>query len=123
MSEQSNVTSGNAEKSRPLNFVQSCCRTSEAAAYLGLSPRTLERHRCCATGPAYHKLGGRVVYPSASVRCPARCGLHFIGLPFPYSNGSAFLGFVADGTHHVAAAAAKQLDSAVLVARAAHRRR
>ena len=74
MSEQSNVTSGNAEKSRPLNFVQSCCRTSEAAAYLGLSPRTLERHRCCATGPAYHKLGGRVVYPSASVRGPPVAG-------------------------------------------------
>lgn len=36
--------------------------TTEAAAYLGLSPRTLEKHRCYGTGPIYRKLGGRVVY-------------------------------------------------------------
>jgi predicted DNA-binding transcriptional regulator AlpA len=37
-------------------------RTSEAAYYLGLSSRTLEKHRTYGTGPAYRKLGGRVVY-------------------------------------------------------------
>ncbi len=37
-------------------------RTKEAAEYLGLSPRTLEKHRTYGTGPAYRKLGGRVVY-------------------------------------------------------------
>jgi predicted DNA-binding transcriptional regulator AlpA len=37
-------------------------RTPEAARYLGLSGRTLEKHRTYGTGPAYHKLGGRVVY-------------------------------------------------------------
>lgn len=37
-------------------------RTPDAALRLGLSPRTLEKHRCYGTGPAYHKLGGRVVY-------------------------------------------------------------
>ena len=37
-------------------------RTPEAAVYLCLSPRTLEKHRCYGTGPVYHKLGGRVVY-------------------------------------------------------------
>lgn len=37
-------------------------RTIEAARLLGLSPRTLEKHRCDGTGPIYHKLGGRVVY-------------------------------------------------------------
>lgn len=37
-------------------------RTREAAGYLGLSPRTMEKHRTYGTGPAYHKLGGRVVY-------------------------------------------------------------
>lgn len=37
-------------------------RTTEAARLLGLSPRTLEKHRCDGTGPIYHKLGGRVVY-------------------------------------------------------------
>lgn len=37
-------------------------RTPEAAARLGLSYRTLEKHRCYGTGPIYRKLGGRVVY-------------------------------------------------------------
>ena len=37
-------------------------RTPEAALYLGLSGRTLEKHRTYGTGPAYRKLGGRVVY-------------------------------------------------------------
>lgn len=37
-------------------------RTQQAAAYLGLSHRTLEKHRTFGTGPAYRKLGGRVVY-------------------------------------------------------------
>ena len=37
-------------------------RTKEAAAFLSLSPRTLEKHRTYGTGPAYKKLGGRVVY-------------------------------------------------------------
>lgn len=37
-------------------------RTEEAARWLGLSGRTLEKHRCCGTGPSYRKLGGRVVY-------------------------------------------------------------
>ncbi|WP_081606940.1 helix-turn-helix transcriptional regulator [Asticcacaulis benevestitus] len=37
-------------------------RTSEAARFLGLSDRTLEKHRVFNTGPQYLKLGGRVVY-------------------------------------------------------------
>ena len=37
-------------------------RTQEAARFLGLSERTLEKHRTYGTGPAYRKLGGRVVY-------------------------------------------------------------
>ncbi len=37
-------------------------RTSEAGAYLGLSARTLEKHRTYGTGPVYRKLGNRVVY-------------------------------------------------------------
>lgn len=37
-------------------------RTKEAAAFLGLSPRTLEKHRTYGTGPLFRKLGGRVVY-------------------------------------------------------------
>lgn len=37
-------------------------RTHDAAAFLGLSGRTLEKHRCTGTGPLFRKLGGRVVY-------------------------------------------------------------
>ena len=36
-------------------------RTKEAAEFLSLSSRTLEKHRTYGTGPAYRKLGGRVV--------------------------------------------------------------
>lgn len=37
-------------------------RTPDAALLLGLSARTLEKHRCFGTGPVYRKLGGRIVY-------------------------------------------------------------
>ncbi|PVM92762.1 helix-turn-helix transcriptional regulator [Caulobacter endophyticus] len=37
-------------------------RTPEAARFLGLSDRTLEKHRSYGTGPTYRKIGGRVVY-------------------------------------------------------------
>lgn len=37
-------------------------RTDEAARHLGLSGRTLEKHRSYGTGPVYRKIGGRVVY-------------------------------------------------------------
>jgi predicted DNA-binding transcriptional regulator AlpA len=39
-----------------------CLRTPEAARFVGLSIRTLEKHRIYGTGPRYSKLGGRVVY-------------------------------------------------------------
>lgn len=37
-------------------------RTKEAAEFLSLSARTLEKHRTYGTGPNYRKLRGRVVY-------------------------------------------------------------
>jgi len=37
-------------------------KTPDAAVHLGLSARTLEKHRCFGTGPVYRKLGGRIVY-------------------------------------------------------------
>jgi len=37
-------------------------RTPEAGHFLGLSGRTLEKHRTYGTGPRYRKIGGRVVY-------------------------------------------------------------
>lgn len=44
------------------NLPQRYLRTPEAARFLGLSGRTLEKHRTYGTGPRYSKLGGRVVY-------------------------------------------------------------
>ena len=35
-------------------------RTPEAARFLGISLRTLEKHRTYGTGPIYRKIGGRV---------------------------------------------------------------
>lgn len=37
-------------------------RTQEAARFLGISLRTLEKHRTYGTGPIYRKIGGRVLY-------------------------------------------------------------
>lgn len=37
-------------------------RTQDAAIYVGLSPRTLEKHQTYGTGPSFHELDGRVVY-------------------------------------------------------------
>jgi predicted DNA-binding transcriptional regulator AlpA len=37
-------------------------RTPAAGRFLGLSGRTLEKHRTYGTGPSYRKIGGVVVY-------------------------------------------------------------
>jgi len=42
--------------------------TKEAARFLSLSARTLEKHRSYGTGPLYRKIGGRVVYAIAICR-------------------------------------------------------
>jgi predicted DNA-binding transcriptional regulator AlpA len=49
-------------------------RTREAANLLGLSHRTLEKHRTYGTGPKYLKLGGRVVYRIADLQAWAAPG-------------------------------------------------
>lgn len=49
-------------------------RTPDAAVYLGLSPKTLEKHRCYGTGPVYHKLGGRIVYAVDDLDAWAKIG-------------------------------------------------
>lgn len=48
----------------PPRFLQ----TTEAARFLSLSPRTLEKRRCYGTGPAYRKVGGRLVYALPDLR-------------------------------------------------------
>jgi predicted DNA-binding transcriptional regulator AlpA len=42
----------------PLPFL----RTQEAARFIGVSRRTLEKHRSQGTGPKWSKVGGRVIY-------------------------------------------------------------
>jgi predicted DNA-binding transcriptional regulator AlpA len=49
-------------------------RTPEAARFLGLSGRTLEKHRTYGTGPRYRKIGGRVVYALDDLRAWADLG-------------------------------------------------
>lgn len=49
-------------------------RTPDAALLLGLSARTLEKHRCFGTGPLYRKLGGRIVYDLADLEAWAALG-------------------------------------------------
>lgn len=49
-------------------------RTPEAARFLGLSGRTLEKHRTYGTGPEYRKLGGLVVYTLADLEAWAARG-------------------------------------------------
>ena len=50
-------------------------RTPEAARVLGLSPRTLEKHRTYGTGPVYRKLGGRIVYAPEDLQAWANRGV------------------------------------------------
>ena len=50
-------------------------RTSEAARFLALSGRTLEKHRCYGTGPKYRKLGGRVIYALPDLKAWADLGI------------------------------------------------
>ena len=50
-------------------------RTPEAGRFLGLSGRTLEKHRVYGTGPRYRKIGGRVVYALDDLKAWADQGL------------------------------------------------
>ena len=48
--------------------------TKEAARFLCLSARTLEKHRTYGTGPLYRKIGGRVVYAIADLQAWVESG-------------------------------------------------
>jgi len=54
--------STNLEDLPPQDLPLLYLRTPEAARLIGLSIRTLEKHRIYGTGPCYAKLGGLVVY-------------------------------------------------------------
>ncbi len=45
--------------------------TDEAAAFLRLSPRTLEKQRVLGGGPRFRKFGARVVYAAVDLRARA----------------------------------------------------
>ncbi|OHB31826.1 MAG: transcriptional regulator [Phenylobacterium sp. RIFCSPHIGHO2_01_FULL_69_31] len=49
-------------------------RTREAGDFLGLSGRTLEKHRTFGTGPTFRKIGGRVVYAVSDLQAWADLG-------------------------------------------------
>lgn len=49
-------------------------KTPDAAVHLGLSARTLEKHRCYGTGPTFRKLGGRIVYALEDLEAWAALG-------------------------------------------------
>ena len=59
-------------------------RTPEAARFLGLSGRTLEKHRTYGTGPKYRKIGGRVVYALDDLQAWADVGAR-VRPPIPAS--------------------------------------
>jgi hypothetical protein len=40
----------------------------EAASFLGLSPRTLQKHRITGLGPIFHKLGRSVRYTISDLK-------------------------------------------------------
>jgi predicted DNA-binding transcriptional regulator AlpA len=48
--------------------------TRDAARFLGVSMRTLEKHRGYGTGPRYIKLGGRIVYAVEDLQTWAQAG-------------------------------------------------
>ena len=73
-------------------------RTSEAARFLSLSGRTLEKHRTYGTGPTYRKIGGRVVYAIEDLKAWADRGTKT-------STSDPGAGTVLPAKRHVAASA------------------
>ena len=67
-------------------------RTPEAGRFLGLSGRTLEKHRTFGTGPQYRKVGGRVIYAVSDLQAWADRGLQVStaeSSPIPPARGPA----------------------------------
>ena len=76
-------------------------RSPEAARFLGVSNRTLEKHRTFGTGPRYRKIGGRVVYAIDDLQHWADRGLRVstsettadtVPVPGPERRAAAFNG-------------------------------
>ncbi|HLA29415.1 MAG TPA: helix-turn-helix domain-containing protein [Pseudomonas sp.] len=56
-----------AADTRQANLAPRYLTNSEAAAFLRLSPRTLEKQRVIGGGPRFHKFGRRVMYALADL--------------------------------------------------------
>lgn len=76
-------------------------RTQEAARHLGVSPRTMEKHRIYGTGPTYRKIGGRVVYKIADLD-------HWVDQGIRKSTSDPGLGVVLAPTPEARAAALRR---------------
>jgi predicted DNA-binding transcriptional regulator AlpA len=73
-SSRQSASPGGSIMSAQLALPQRYLRTKEAAVILGLSTRTLEKHRTHGTGPKYSKVGGRVLYAVNELTAWAECG-------------------------------------------------
>lgn len=62
-------------ENRQSNILPHYLVTTDAAAYLSLSSRTLEKHRVYGTGPIFYKLGGRVVYAIDDLEAWVKLGM------------------------------------------------
>jgi hypothetical protein len=58
----------------PCRLAATLSQDPEAARFLSLSGRTLEKHRIYGTGPQYRKIGGRVVYALDDLQAWANLG-------------------------------------------------
>lgn len=78
-------------ESRKTEMPPRMLRTQEAARFLGISLRTLEKHRTYGTGPTYRKIGGRVLYTVTAVSAP-----HFLAV---FDLRRAFHGWMKEFPH------------------------
>jgi hypothetical protein len=49
-------------------YVSQFLDTAQAADFLNISPRTLEKHRVTGGGPQFRKFGSRVLYAAADLQ-------------------------------------------------------
>ena len=65
-------TQGDRSMPTPMQQENTYLSTREASAFLGLSPRTLDRYRVTGEGPAFFKFGSRVRYLKADLEAWAQ---------------------------------------------------
>lgn len=65
-------TQGDRSMDTPMQQEATYLSTREAAAFLGLSPRTLDRYRVTGEGPMFFKFGSRVRYLKADLEAWAQ---------------------------------------------------